>query len=251
MPLSPHDWLPAGRRESTFCQPQANTLPNIISLGGTDPNHMPNLGLLSYSLLPPRNCPSGEDLSRPPSQEFVLPHAQPEQMRKGKSYDRPGKKPAVPYRRDLLELQEHCKRGGGCDFAVDWIMVAFRNGVSLKALIRTLDVAEIENAERSASHGFQPRQAYDGFLIKTGDQFECGLCKEVNRTHWLHKKDAVRHLRKFHFGLADRCRVWYVFILLLYDRWKYSSDFDSLYNSCKDFYSTTELKIHRCVPVAR
>ena len=172
---------------------------------------MSNLALLSYGLLPPRNCPNGEDPSKAWSREFTPPHTQPDQIREERSYDRPGKKPAVPYRRDPLELQKHCKLRGGCDFAVDWIMVAFRNGVSLEALIRTLDLAETESSDRSASNGFQLRQAYDGFLVQTGHQFECGLCKEGKRTHWRHKKDAVRHLRKFHFGLADRCRMWYVF----------------------------------------
>ena len=247
MPFSPHDWIPTGRRECGSRQPRANTPPNKTSLGGTDPNHIPNL---SYSLLPLRHRPNGEDLSRAPSQESTLPHAQPDQIKKARSYDRPGKKPAVPYRSDPLELQKHYKHRGGCDFAVDWIMVAFQNGVSLGALIRTLDPAEAEKADRSASTGFQLRQAYDGFLVKIGDRFECGLCKEGKRTHWLHKKDSVRHLRKFHFGLAERCRTWYVFILLVFDHWKHSFDFGSCYNSCKDFYSTTELRIHRCVPVA-
>lgn len=249
MPFSPDDWSSAGHGDSTFCQSQANTLPNITPLGGTDSSRISNLGPLSHDIFHSRNYPNFPKAS--PIAVTPL-HAQPDQMiKKARSYDRPGKKPAVPYRRDPLELRKHCERRGGCDFAVDWIMVAFQNGVSLEALIRTLDLTEVENAHCSANNGFQLRQAYDGFLVKIDDQFECGLCKEGKRTHWIHKKDAVRHLRKFHFGLADRCEVWCVFIrLLVFDRLRHSFDVDFCYYSCKDFYSTTELKIHRCVPVA-
>ena len=207
MPFSPRDWSSAGHGEPDFCQSQANTLPSITSFGGTDFGHISNFDLLSYDLLQSRNSP---DVSKASPRECTPPLAQPDQIRSERSYDRPGKKPAVPYRCDPLELQKHWQRRGGSAFAVDWIMVAFQSGVSLEALIRTLDPAEVENEDWSASNGFQLRQAYDGFLVKIGHQFECGLCKEDKRTHWVHKKDAVRHLRKFHFGLADRCKFWCV-----------------------------------------
>jgi len=218
MPFSLYDWSLARRRDSACCQPQANTLPNMTSLGGTQPNHMSNLDLLSYNLLHSRNSSNGDHLLNASSRESTPPYAQPDQIKRPRSYDRPGRKPAAPYRRDPLELQKHCKQRGGCDFAVDWIMVVFQHGVSLGALLRTLDLAEIESADRSGSNGFTLHQAYDGFLVKADHHFECGLCEEGKRTHWVRKKDAVRHFRKFHFGLADRCRVWCVFILLIYDR---------------------------------
>jgi len=81
-------------------------------------------------------------------------------------------------------------------------------GVTKEALVRALNRKEID--EMSFSGGFEPRQAYDGFISKVGDYYECGLCKDGKRVHWKHKKDAPRHLRKFHFGLADLCRSWYV-----------------------------------------
>jgi len=80
-------------------------------------------------------------------------------------------------------------------------------GVTKEALIRALSRKEID--EMSFSGGFEPRQAYEGFISKVGDYYECGLCKDGKKVHWKHKKDAPRHLRKFHFGLADLCR-WYV-----------------------------------------
>ena len=93
-------------------------------------------------------------------------------------------------------------------------MVVFRHDVSLDALVRRLDFTEVERADWGIINGFELRQAYDGFLAKIGHHFECGLCKKKKRTHWVHKKDAIRHLRKFHFGLADRCRMWCVLLLL-------------------------------------
>ena len=191
-----------------------HTLPHTALPARTDPGHISSLGLISYGFEPSGDCPIGENPPNVP-RELNPPHNQPDHVtlhhnRKAKSYDRPGKKPAVPYEGDPLELQKHCKRRGGRDFAVNWITVAFKRDVSLDALVRPLDLTEVENSDRSTSNGFKLRQAYDGFIAKTGYHFECGLCEEGNRRHWVHKKDAVRHLRKFHFGLADRCRVWCV-----------------------------------------
>ena len=61
--------------------------------------------------------------------------------------------------------------------------------------------------------GFEPRQVYDGFIMKNRDRYECGLCSEDKKTYWKAKKDAPRHLCKFHFGLADVCKVWYVLLI--------------------------------------
>ena len=125
-----------------------------------------------------------------------------------RSYDRPGKKPAAPSQPDPLKLEEFCQQVGGRTFAVDWIVPTFRYGVSTEALHRVLERKEID--EMNFPGGFEPHQAYDGFISKVGERYECGLCKEGNRTRWKHKKDAPRHLRKFHFGLADLCKDWCV-----------------------------------------
>jgi len=82
------------------------------------------------------------------------------------------------------------------------------HGVITEALLRFLDSKEID--EMNFPGGFEPHQAYDGFISKRGDRYECGLCKEGKRTRWKNKKDAPRHLRKFHFGLADVCKIWCV-----------------------------------------
>ena len=127
-------------------------------------------------------------------------------MKEGRSCDRPGTKPAAAFQRDPLKLEEFCRRAGGSAFAVEWIVPTFRYGITREALVRLL-----KREERDAMNfagGFAPHQAYDGFISKVGERYECGLCKEGKKTHWRNKKDASRHLRKFHFGLADACKDW-------------------------------------------
>jgi hypothetical protein len=118
-------------------------------------------------------------------------------------YDRPGEKPAANFQRDLFELQEYCRHAGGSPFAVDWIVPTFEYGVSTEALTRVLERKEID--EMDFAGGFVPLLAYDGFLLKVGERYKCGLCKDGRR---MNKRDAPRHLRKFHFGLADVCKDW-------------------------------------------
>jgi len=130
---------------------------------------------------------------------------------KRRVYDQPGKKPAAEYEPDPIKLQASCRRRGGTDFASQWILTLFGDGVSLEALVRRLKLTEIERMNFPG--GFEPRWAYDGFLEKADDGFECCLCTVGKRVWWKNKKDAVRHLRKFHFGLADRCITWCVMSL--------------------------------------
>ena len=91
---------------------------------------------------------------------------------------------------------------------MDWIVVVFKYGVTKEALLRPLDSNEVDQMDFPG--GFEPHQAYEGFISKIGDRYECGLCKEGKEAHWKNKKDAPRHLRKFHFGLWDPCKTWCV-----------------------------------------
>jgi len=129
-----------------------------------------------------------------------------QQRSKCKVYDRPGKKPAEEYEPDPLRLQATCRRRGGTDFACRWISTIFKDGVTLEALVRPLKLTEIERMKFPG--GFKPSLAYDGFLQEADDVFECCLCTVDMRASWKNKKDAIRHLRKFHLGLADQCDTW-------------------------------------------
>ena len=122
-------------------------------------------------------------------------------------FDRPGKKAAAEHEPDPNELRKRCWQRGGKDFAVTWLSEIFVDGVTVGALMRPLTMLEVD-AMTLRHPGFTPAQGYDGFLERTNERFSCGLCPDGKRMHWENKKDAVRHLRKFHFGLADRCIDW-------------------------------------------
>jgi len=125
-----------------------------------------------------------------------------------KVYDQPGKKPAAEYEHDPIKLETLCRLRGGTESACQWIPIVFKDGVTLNALLRRLKLKEIEGM--SFLGGFEPCLAYDGFLQVAEDGFECCLCAVGKRAWWKNKKDAVRHFRKFHFGLADQCITWCV-----------------------------------------
>ena len=121
-------------------------------------------------------------------------------------YDKPGSKPAVAYESDVLGLQELSRQRGGHDFAIAWIPKVFTRGVKADALRRVLSEDEINAVDHD--HGFRLSRAYDGFLEKVEDRFECGLCTEEKRSNWKNKKDAIRHFQKFHFGIGQACGTW-------------------------------------------
>ena len=123
-------------------------------------------------------------------------------------YDKPGNKPAVAYEPYIPGLQELSRQRGGQDFAIAWIPKAFTKGVKADVLRRTLSEDEINAVNHD--HGFRLSQAYDGFLEKVEDRFECGLCAEGKTANWRNKKDAIRHFQKFHFGIGQTCGMWCV-----------------------------------------
>jgi len=121
-------------------------------------------------------------------------------------YDKPGNKPAVSYEPDLLRLQVLSRQRGGKPFAIAWLPKAFTKGVTANELGRTLSEDEINAVDHD--HGFRLSQAYDGFLEKVEDRFECGLCAEEKRANWKNRKDAIRHFQKFPFGIGETCGTW-------------------------------------------
>jgi len=123
-----------------------------------------------------------------------------------KVHDRPGRRPAAEYEPDPIKLEVLCRLRGGTEYACQWIPRVFRGGVTLGALLRRLELTEVESMDFGG--GFEPCLAYDGFLQMADDGFECCLCTVGKRVWWKNKKDAVRHFRKFHFGFADQCITW-------------------------------------------
>ena len=152
---------------------------------------------------------SNQQLGSPHSTSITGPSARRvPSLPNGRYYDRPGKKPAADLERDPIRLHDQiCRQRGDSNFATDWILVVFKYGVTVDVLSRVLTPQEI--TAMNFAGGFEPRQVYDGFITKVGNYYECGLCKEDKKTYWKAKKNAPRHLRKFHFGLADVCEIWY------------------------------------------
>ena len=195
----------------------------------------------------PLPAPHNQDKRvRPPPHEVAQHQPQVASARKAlrqRVYDLPGRKLAAGYESDSINLRASCQRRGGADFACEWILIVFKDGVTLDALTRRLKLTEIEAVNFPG--GFELCLAYDGFLEMVDDIFECSLCAVGERVWWKNKKDAVRHLRKFHFGLADQCTTWYViwvgsmYLCLISLR---------LPHSRKSIYSTGEMNSHRCTP---
>lgn len=73
-------------------------------------------------------------------------------------------------------------------------------------LTRSLTDAEVETKELGIVTG----RVYTAFLELARDgRYICRLCHRDQT--WKYARDAVRHLTRDHFGLAERCGDWYVF----------------------------------------
>ena len=131
-----------------------------------------------------------------------------------KPYQRPTpaarKTRPVTYEGNLIRLQQRCKRQGADEWAIGLLGKVFTNEVSLKALTRPLTDAEVETNE----FGVETGRVYIAFLETVNEEegagayYICRLCH--SEQIWRHHKDALRHLRRNHFGLADVCDQWYV-----------------------------------------
>jgi hypothetical protein len=132
-----------------------------------------------------------------------------------KPYQRPTpvarKTRPITYEGNLVRLQQRCWGQGTDEGAIGLLGKVFANEVSLGALTRLLTDAEVETKE----FGVETGRVYIAFLETVNEEegveprYVCRLCHS-ERT-WKHHKDALRHLRRDHFGLADVCDQWYVF----------------------------------------
>lgn len=122
--------------------------------------------------------------------------------------------PAADYESDVLRLQERLKREGADAKAVDVIHTIFCDGVTLDALTRRR--TREEAAQEAFGQGAGP--VYLAFLdtVKStqkenGVRYRCRLCPDKGEVlTWKYHRDVLRHLRKEHFGLGEKCPQWYV-----------------------------------------
>ena len=122
----------------------------------------------------------------------------------------PRKTRPITYEGDLTRLQQRCRTQGADEGAIELLGKVFTDDVSLKALTRPLTDAEIETDE----FGVETGRVYITFLETineeegVGTYYVCRLCH--SEQIWRHQENALWHLRRDHFGLADVCDQWYV-----------------------------------------
>ena len=119
---------------------------------------------------------------------------------------------AAGFEPDAMRLQERLRRHSVPEALVNLIGVIFSSGVNLNALLRQQTDAEIENGTFGCAAG----RVYLALLEPTPEEgaikhrYMCRLCPGGNsRFAWKHERDVLRHLRRDHFGLADKCGTWY------------------------------------------
>ena len=121
-------------------------------------------------------------------------------------YRRPQKKgPAVEFEPDVKQLQHRCKEAGAEEQAVLLIEKVFQREVKLASLTRKLTTKELASRQFGGESG----QAYVCFLrVERDARNTCRLCPRGTEMSWKHRRDVLRHLRRDHFGLADKCPDW-------------------------------------------
>ena len=122
-------------------------------------------------------------------------------------------RPAAEYTPDLALVRAHCTADGGDPAAIGLLQTVFADGILADALTRYMTRDEA----RKYNHG-APGQVYRVFLrADNGKRFHCRLCaSDADEGGWEYAKDALRHLKRDHFGLGTRCDRWSV-LLYLYD----------------------------------
>ena len=137
---------------------------------------------------------------------------------KGRLFPKPYQRPTptvpktrpVTYEGNLIRLQQRIREQGADEGAIGLLGKIFTDEVSLKALTRPLNDAEVETKE----FGVETGRVYTAFLETINNEQGLGAFHVFRLCHseqiWRHHKDVLRHLRRDHFGLADVCNQWYV-----------------------------------------
>jgi hypothetical protein len=120
---------------------------------------------------------------------------------------------AVAHEPSITKLQDRCRLAGAEDAARNLLPMIFPAGVTLEALTRPRTSTEIETAKFGLGGGpvylallEQVMKTEDGGDIRA---YRCRLCPNRGSVFvWKKPRDALRHLRRDHFGLGDRCPKW-------------------------------------------
>ena len=122
-------------------------------------------------------------------------------------YERRQKQQPVEFEPDTKGLQLRYWVAGTDDELVRLIGRVFVDEVKLSSLTRKLSAEELASGQFGSESG----QVYVGFLRAERDaRYTCRLCPGNTDMSWKHRRDALRHLRRDHFGLAQKCDDWCV-----------------------------------------
>ena len=114
-------------------------------------------------------------------------------------------RPAAMFDANVAQVQAQCIAGGGDPTAIALLPAIFVEGIRQKALMR-----KMTSSEAYDYHNGRPGQAYRILLrVDQDKRFHCRLCAiGADEGGWKHARDALRHVKRNHFGLGDRCNEW-------------------------------------------
>ena len=122
-------------------------------------------------------------------------------------------RPAATFDANMLQVQTRCASAGGDPAAIGLLPVIFVEGITQAALTRPLT-----RSEAFDYYGGRTGQVYR-VLLRVDEEdkrFHCRLCAiGDDEGGWKHAKDALRHLKRDHFGLGTQCDCWSVFFLFM------------------------------------
>jgi hypothetical protein len=123
-------------------------------------------------------------------------------------------RPAATFDANVTQVQTRCTGAGGDPAAIGLLAVIFVDGITQKALTR-----QLTSSEAVDYHGSRPGQVYRVLLRVDEEEkrFRCRLCAiGADEGGWKHAKDALRHLKRDHFGLGTQCDRWSVIYFSIY-----------------------------------
>jgi len=153
-------------------------------------------------------------------------------------------RPAAAFDPDVIQVQARCTTGGGDPASIGLLPAIFAGGISQNALTRQLTKSEADDY-----HNGRAGQVYRILLqIDENKMFHCRLCAVgADEGGWKYAKDALRHLKRDHFGLGTHCGRWSVLLdthCLNYEGLRV------IIASGRIAYTTGELNRHRCLTSA-
>ena len=171
-------------------------VPDIISCGAQLGPRSP----MSPTHGPPANAYQTR-MTRPPTHSRITAHPPTRVSFRKKT------RPAADYTPNLELVEAQCIADGGDPAAINLLQIPFADGISTEGLTRRMTRDEARKYNQGASS-----QVFRMFLrVDEENRFRCRLfAVGTDEEGWKQAKDALRHLKRDHFGLAIGCDRWSV-----------------------------------------